>query len=75
MPAKKVNLKIIDMKKNTNWIKYNLFLLFGFCLFLAFTNSSCSKKTGCPMNEQVELDLDDKKHQRNRPKSGLFPRR
>jgi len=48
-----------------------LMLLGGFLTF----SSSCSTKTGCPMNEQVEVDLDDPKHERNRARSGLFPRR
>ncbi|GEM_PF-2301362 len=48
-----------------------LMLLGGLLTF----SSSCSKKTGCPMNEQIEVDLDDPRHDRNRARSGLFPRR
>jgi hypothetical protein len=52
-----------------------MIVLFAFGLFLAISTSSCSKKTGCPMNEQMEVDLEDDRSKNNRSRSGLFPRR
>lgn len=51
-----------------------ILLLFALAGFLTL-GTSCSKKYGCPMNQQSEIDLDDPRHQRDRARSGLFPRR
>jgi len=49
----------------------NLLLLSFLLVFLGTTQSSCSKKTGCPINEYTKKD---KKLSNNRGKSNLFPK-
>lgn len=49
----------------------NLFFLLALAGFMTF-GTSCSKKTGCPMNEQQSVDMEKDKNKRS--KSGLFPK-
>lgn len=49
----------------------NLLLLSFLLVFLGTTHSSCSKKTGCPVNEYTNKD---KKLSNKRGKSNLFPK-
>ncbi|MEM9822399.1 MAG: hypothetical protein AAF985_15060 [Bacteroidota bacterium] len=49
----------------------NLFLLSFLLVFLGTSYSSCSKKTGCPMNEYTKKN---KKLSNKRGKTNLFPK-
>ena len=51
-----------------------LILVFGL-LFLGFSNSSCGRKSGCPMNENAHVQPNKKgNYKKSKSKSGLFPK-
>jgi hypothetical protein len=53
--------------------KYIVFAIGLF--FLGISSSSCSKKSGCPMNENAHVQPNKKgKYKKSKSKSGLFPK-
>jgi len=54
--------------KNAKYLKYFLYVCFGWALLIG--TSSCSKKTGCPANQEVANPMDGKK--KYKTKSGLI---
>ncbi len=59
------------MKKYISILCFATFLIFG-----ATTMTSCSKKTGCPINENVKPKADKNGNfKRSKTKSGLFPKK
>lgn len=58
------------MSKSSKYLVFALGLL-----FFGISNSSCSKKTGCPMNENAHVQPNKKgKYKKSKSKSGLFPK-
>ncbi len=55
--------------------KYRVLILFLGLAFMATSNYSCSRKTGCKINDKEELQPKTKKdgsYKRSKTKSGLF---
>ena len=46
-----------------------------FLFFIATTTQSCSKKTGCPVNEDTHVKTKRNGMPKKKAKSGLFPKR
>lgn len=47
---------------------------FIFLFFVASTTQSCSKKTGCPMNDDVHVKTKKNGMPKRKAKSKLFPK-
>jgi len=46
-----------------------------FLFFVATTTQSCSKKTGCPVNEDTHVKTKKNGMPKRKAKSGLFPKK
>ncbi|HFA49231.1 MAG TPA: hypothetical protein ENJ95_09465 [Bacteroidetes bacterium] len=58
------------MKKNSALLVF----LFSACLLL-LTTPSCSRKTGCPINEKAHVQPNKKgEYKKSKTRSGLFPK-
>ena len=51
-------------------------LIFSLGIFFFATTTSCSPKTGCPINEQAHVTPNKKgKYPKSRTRSGLYPKK
>lgn len=59
------------MKKSFGYL-----LIFSLFSFLFFSTTSCSPKTGCPINETAHVQPNKKgKYPKSRTRSGLYPKK
>ena len=77
MISKSLHFNAQNGAKNLKYMKNRFFLLFltFFLVFSAVSFSSCSQKTGCPMNETVNTKAGKNgQMSKKRGKSNLFPK-
>jgi len=71
-----VDINFIIFKKYTFSGMRRSYITLVLCAFLGLfllSNSSCSKKTGCPVNERATVKVDKKGNPKKKSRSGVIP--